>query len=208
MPAAPLGQCNGDRRPAQSLISCCRQSMRGRQRGELFAWRVKKLAQAAWPEAVWVTTQLFGTGWPFRSVLLLDRDLGNSRLAGRLCSGDCLASEGYPRFWSSEAKVYSHFPVSQVGSEGSVSVGRKGISTTSSIWFRGALAQSLRREIWAWLRSPSTWRCLPVACCACHSRLEILGAIAFVLGAQPAALAIFVLERSASCARNCAGRDS
>ena len=50
-------------------------------------------------------TQLFGTGMAFPLSLLLDRDLGNSRLAEDSALGITLASAGYPPLFISEARV-------------------------------------------------------------------------------------------------------
>jgi cellulose synthase/poly-beta-1,6-N-acetylglucosamine synthase-like glycosyltransferase len=88
-------------------------------------------------------TQLFGTGIAFPFGLLVDRDLGNSRLAEDCALGIALASAGYPPLFVGEARVHSHFPVSQAGSESQRQRWEKVISRISSTWF-GALVETLR----------------------------------------------------------------
>ena len=78
----------------------------------LLAWRVKYWIRPLGLELLGLPTQLFGTGMAFPLSLLLDRDLGNSRLAEDTALGIALASEGYPPLFTSEARVYSYFPLS------------------------------------------------------------------------------------------------
>jgi cellulose synthase/poly-beta-1,6-N-acetylglucosamine synthase-like glycosyltransferase len=83
----------------------------------LFAWRVKNWIRPLGLRLVGLPTQLFGTGMAFPFGLLLDSDLGNSRLAEDTALGIALASSGHPPHFVSEAKVYSYFPTSEAGSE-------------------------------------------------------------------------------------------
>src|SRR6201988_594585 len=83
----------------------------------LFAWRVKNWIRPLGLKLLGLPTQLVGTGMAFPLSLLLDRDLGNSRLAEDTALGIALASQGYPPLFTSEARVHSYFPISQAGSE-------------------------------------------------------------------------------------------
>jgi cellulose synthase/poly-beta-1,6-N-acetylglucosamine synthase-like glycosyltransferase len=81
----------------------------------LFAWRIKNWIRPLGLNQLMLPTQLFGTGMAFPIGLLLNRDMGNSRLAEDGALGMALASAGYPALFLSEARVYSCFPLSGVG---------------------------------------------------------------------------------------------
>lgn len=81
----------------------------------LFAWRIKNWIRPLGLNLLGLPTQLFGTGMAFPIGLLLNRDMGNDRLAEDAALGIALASAGYPAFFLSEAEVHSCFPVSEVG---------------------------------------------------------------------------------------------
>jgi len=108
----------GSGRPAQALyLILPRESALQAKGVNLFAWRVKNWVRPLGLALFGLPTQLVGTGMAFPFGLLLDRDLGNSRLAEDTALGIALASSGHAPHFVSEAKVYSHFPASQVGSE-------------------------------------------------------------------------------------------
>jgi len=154
-------------------------------------------------------TQLFGTGMAFPFSVLSDRDLGNSRLAEDCALGIALASAGYPPLFVSEARVYSHFPVSQAGSERQRQRWEKGHLDNIVDLVPGALAKSLRNRNLGLAALAIDMAVPPLSLLVLVTALcEILGGIAFVLGAPPAALAISVVEHSASCAWNSACVDS
>lgn len=105
-------------RPAQALYLMLAPENALTAKGvNLFAWRVKNWIRPLGLKLFGLPTQLFGTGMAFPFGLLKDRDLGNSRLAEDTALGIALASSGHPPDFVSDAKVYSYFPVSQVGSE-------------------------------------------------------------------------------------------
>jgi cellulose synthase/poly-beta-1,6-N-acetylglucosamine synthase-like glycosyltransferase len=147
-------------RPVQSLyLMLAPENAPPGKRGEPFRLAVKNWIRPLGSGLFGLPTQLFGTGMAFPLSLLLDRDLGNSRLAEDSALGITLASAGYPPLFISEARstVISHCRGAAASS--SVSVGRRGISTILSTWFRGRLQNRCAIETSAWLRSPSIWRC-------------------------------------------------
>jgi cellulose synthase/poly-beta-1,6-N-acetylglucosamine synthase-like glycosyltransferase len=157
----------------------------------LFAWRVKNWIRPLGLGLFGLPTQLFGTGMAFPFSLLMDRDLGNSRLAEDCALGIALASAGYPPLFVSEARVHSHFPVSQGGIESQRQRWEKGHLENIIDLVPGALARSLHdRNLGLAALAidmavpPLSLLVLVTALCA------VLGGVAFVLGAPPAALAI------------------
>jgi hypothetical protein len=179
-------------RPAQSLYFMLPAEYARPGKGvNLFGWRVKNWLRPLGLKLFGLPTQLFGTGMAFPLSLLLDRDLGNSRLAEDCALGIALASEGYPPLLVSEAKVYSHFPVSQVGSERQRQRWEKGHLDNIVDLVPGALAQSLRKRNLGLAALAIDMAVPPLSLLVLVTAVcEILGAIAFVLGAKPAALAI------------------
>lgn len=104
--------------PAQSLYLMLAPENAPSSKGvNLFAWRVKNWIRPLGLQLFGLPTQLFGTGMAFPFGLLANRDLGNSRLAEDTALGIALATSGYPPYFASEAKVFSHFPASQAGSK-------------------------------------------------------------------------------------------
>jgi cellulose synthase/poly-beta-1,6-N-acetylglucosamine synthase-like glycosyltransferase len=102
--------------PAQSLyLMLAPKNARSSKGANLFAWRVKNWIRPLGLRLFGLPTQLFGTGMAFPFRLLLERDLGNSRLAEDTALGIALAESGHSPYFVSEAKVFSHFPVSQQG---------------------------------------------------------------------------------------------
>jgi cellulose synthase/poly-beta-1,6-N-acetylglucosamine synthase-like glycosyltransferase len=105
-------------RPTQSLyLMLAPENAQSSKGVNLFAWRVKNWIRPLGLRLLGLPTQLFGTGMAFPFCLLVDRDLGNSRLAEDTALGIALAASGHPPYFASEAKVFSHFPGSQSGSE-------------------------------------------------------------------------------------------
>src|SRR5262249_8083583 len=105
-------------RPAQSLyLMLAPENAQPNVGVNLFAWRVKNWVRPLGLGFFGLPTQLFGTGMAFPFSLLLDCDLGNSRLAEDTALGIALASSGHPAHFMSDARTYSHFPISQTGSE-------------------------------------------------------------------------------------------
>jgi cellulose synthase/poly-beta-1,6-N-acetylglucosamine synthase-like glycosyltransferase len=179
-------------RPAQSLYLMLAPENAPPGKGvNIFAWRVKNWIRPLGLKLFGMPTQLFGTGMAFPFSLLVDRDLGNSRLAEDCALGIALASAGYPPLFVSEARVYSHFPVSQAGSESQRQRWEKGHLENIVDLVPGALVESLRggKLRLAVLAvdmavPPLSLLVLVTALCV------ILGGVAFVLGASAAALAI------------------
>ena len=127
--------------------------------------------------------------------LLLGRDLGNSRLAEDTALGIALASAGYPPLFVSEARIHSHFPVSQAGSEQQRQRWEKGHLDNIVDLVPGALAKSLRDRNLGLAALAIDMAVPPLSLLVLFTALcEILGGIAFVLGASPAALAIASLS--------------
>jgi cellulose synthase/poly-beta-1,6-N-acetylglucosamine synthase-like glycosyltransferase len=157
----------------------------------LFAWRVKNWIRPLGLKLLGLPTQLVGTGMAFPLSLLLDRDLGNSRLAEDTALGIALASEGYPPLFTSEARVRSYFPISQAGSEQQRERWEKGHFDNIVDLVPVALAKSLRDRNLGLAALAIDMAVPPLSLLVLVTALcEILGGIAFVLGAPPAALAI------------------
>jgi hypothetical protein len=178
--------------PAQSLYLMLAPENAPPGKGvNLFAWRVRNWIRPLGLGLFGLPTQLFGTGMAFPFSLLVGRDLGNSRLAEDCALGIALASAGYPPLFVSEARVHSHFPVSQAGSESQRQRWEKGHLENIIDLVPGALARSLRdRNLGLAALAidmavpPLSLLVLVTALCA------VLGGVACVLGAPPAALAI------------------
>jgi hypothetical protein len=178
--------------PAQSLYLMLAPENAPPGKGvNLFAWRVRNWIRPLGLRLLGLPTQLFGTGMAFPFGLLKDRDLGNNRLAEDCALGIALASTGHPPLFVSEARVHSHFPVSQAGSESQRQRWEKGHLENIIDLVPGALARSLRDRNFALAAlaidmavPPLSLLVLVTALCA------VLGGVACVLGAPPAALAI------------------
>ena len=179
-------------RPVQSLYLMLAPENAPSGKGvSLFAWRVKNWVRPLGMQLIGLPTQLVGTGMAFPLSLLLDRDLGNSRLAEDTALGIALASESYPPLFMSESRIHSHFPTSQAGSEQQRQRWEKGHLENIVDLVPGALAKSLRDKNLGLAAlaidmavPPLSLLVLVTALCA------ILGGTAFELGAPPAALAI------------------
>jgi cellulose synthase/poly-beta-1,6-N-acetylglucosamine synthase-like glycosyltransferase len=105
-------------RPAQALyLMLAPENAPSNQGVNLFAWRLKNWIRPLGLRSLGLPTQLFGTGMAFPFSQLVDRDLGNSRLAEDTALGIALATSRHPPYFVSEAKVLSYFPISQAGSE-------------------------------------------------------------------------------------------
>ena len=131
--------------PAQALYLMLAPKNAGPGKGvNLFAWRVKNWIRPLGLRLFGLPTQLFGTGMAFPFSLLLDRDLGNSRLAEDAALGLSLAQSGHPAYFASEAKVFSHFPVSQAANEQQRLRWEKGHIDNIVDLVPGALLKSLR----------------------------------------------------------------
>jgi cellulose synthase/poly-beta-1,6-N-acetylglucosamine synthase-like glycosyltransferase len=132
-------------RPAQCLyLMLAPENAGAGNKVSVFAWRVKNWIRPLGLRLFGLPTQLFGTGMAFPFNLVLERDLGNSRLAEDTAVGMSLAAAGYPPYFVSEAKVYSHFPVSQAGSEQQRLRWEKGHIDNIIDLVPGALAKSFR----------------------------------------------------------------
>jgi hypothetical protein len=179
-------------RPIQSLYLMLAPENAPPGRGvNLFAWRVKNWIRPLGLELFGLPTQLFGTGMAFPFSLLLDRDLGNSRLAEDTALGIALASAGYPPLFMSEARVHSRFPTSQAGSEQQRQRWEKGHLDNIVDLVPGALARSLRDRNLGLAALAIDMAVPPLSLLVLVTALcEIFGGIAFGLGAPPAALAI------------------
>jgi cellulose synthase/poly-beta-1,6-N-acetylglucosamine synthase-like glycosyltransferase len=119
------------------------------------------------------------------------RDLGNSRLAEDCALGIALASVGYPPLFVSEARVHSHFPMSQAGSESQRQRWEKGHLENIIDLVPGALARSLRDRNLGLAALAVDMAVPPLSLLVLATAVsEIFGAIALGLGAPPAALAI------------------
>jgi cellulose synthase/poly-beta-1,6-N-acetylglucosamine synthase-like glycosyltransferase len=179
-------------RPVQSLyLMLAPENVPSSKGVNLFAWRVKNWIRPLGLKLFGLPTQLFGTGMAFPFSLLVDRDLGNSRLAEDCALGIALASAGYPPLFVSEAKVHSHFPSSLAGSESQRQRWEKGHLENIVDLVPGALVGSLRgRSVGLTALAvdmavpPLSLLVLVTAFCV------FLGGVAFLLGGSPAALAI------------------
>jgi cellulose synthase/poly-beta-1,6-N-acetylglucosamine synthase-like glycosyltransferase len=139
------GQAMQSGRPTQSLyLMLAPENGRPNLGVSLFSWRVKNWIRPLGLGLYGLPTQLFGTGMAFPFNLLLDRDLGNSRLAEDTALGIALASSGHPAFFMRDAEIYSHFPLSEAGSEQQRRRWEKGHIDNIVDLVPGALFKSLR----------------------------------------------------------------
>jgi cellulose synthase/poly-beta-1,6-N-acetylglucosamine synthase-like glycosyltransferase len=161
----------------------------------LFAWRVKNWIRPLGLKLFGLPTQLLGTGMAFPFSLLVGRDLGNSRLAEDCALGIALASAGYPPLFVSEAKVHSHFPVSQAGSESQRQRWEKGHLDNIVDLVPGALVKSLRGGGFGLAALAFDMAVPPLSLLVLATAVSVIfGAVALGLGAPPAALAIPLLS--------------
>jgi cellulose synthase/poly-beta-1,6-N-acetylglucosamine synthase-like glycosyltransferase len=131
--------------PAQSLYLMLAPENSPSDKGfNLFAWRVKNWIRPLGLRVFGLPTQLFGTGMAFPFRLLVDRDLGNSRLAEDTALGIALATSGHPPLFVSEARIFSHFPMAQAGSQQQRLRWEKGHIDNIIDLVPGALLKSLR----------------------------------------------------------------
>jgi len=179
-------------RPVQSLYFMLAPENAPLGKGvNLFAWRVKNWIRPLGLKLFGLPTQLFGTGMAFPMSLLLDRDLGNSRLAEDTALGLALASAGYAPLFISEARVHSHFPVSQTGKEQQRQRWEKGHLDNIVDLVPRAVFRSLRDRNLGLAALAIDMTVPPLSLLVLVTALcEIFGGIAFGLGAPPAALAI------------------
>jgi Glycosyltransferase like family 2 len=201
-------------RPVQSLYLMLAPENAPAGKGvNLFAWRVKNWIRPLGMELLGLPTQLVGTGMAFPFRLLLDRDLGNSRLAEDTALGIALASAGYPPLFVREARVHSHFPVSQAGSEQQRQRWEKGHLDNIVEMVPGALAKSLHDRNLGLAALAIDMAVPPLSLLALVTALcEIIGGIAFGLGASPAtlgipSLSILLLALGTALAWTAVGRD-
>jgi Glycosyltransferase like family 2 len=179
-------------RPVQSLYLMLAPENAPPGKGvNLFAWRVKNWIRPLGLGLFGLPTQLFGTGMAFPLSLLLDRDLGNSRLAEDSALGIALASAGYPPLFNSEARVHSYFPLSRAGSEQQRQRWEKGHLDNIMDLVPRALAKSLRDRNFGLAALAIDMAVPPLSLLVLVTALcVILGGMAFALGAPPAVLAI------------------
>jgi cellulose synthase/poly-beta-1,6-N-acetylglucosamine synthase-like glycosyltransferase len=157
----------------------------------LFAWRIKNWIRPLGMKLLGLPTQLFGTGMAFPLSLLLNRDLGSGRLAEDCALGIALASAGYPPLFVSEARVYSYFPVSQAGSEQQRQRWEKGHLDNIVDLVPRAVTKSLRDRNLGLAALAIDMAVPPLSLLVLVTAFcEILGGLAFVLGAPLAVLAI------------------
>jgi cellulose synthase/poly-beta-1,6-N-acetylglucosamine synthase-like glycosyltransferase len=201
-------------RPVQSLYFMLAPENAPPGKGvKVFAWRVKNWIRPLGLGLLGLPTQLFGTGMAFPFSQLLDRDLGKGRLAEDTALGIALAAAGYPPLFVSEARIHSHFPVSQAGSEQQRQRWEKGHLDNIVDLVPGALAKSLRDGNLGLAALAIDMAVPPLSLLVLVTALcEILCGIAFVLGASPAALAIpslsaLLLVLGTAIAWTAAGRD-
>lgn len=183
-------------RPVQSLYLMLAPENAPPGKGvNLFAWRVRNWIRPLGLGLFGLPTQLFGTGMAFPFRLLADRDLGNSRLAEDCALGIALASAGHPPLFVSEARVHSHFPVSQAGSESQRQRWEKGHLENIIDLVPGALARSLRDRNVGLAALAIDMAVPPLSLLVLITALSaVLGGVACVLGASSAALAIPLLS--------------
>jgi cellulose synthase/poly-beta-1,6-N-acetylglucosamine synthase-like glycosyltransferase len=179
-------------RPAQSLYLMLAPEDAPPGKGvNLFAWRVRNWIRPLGLKLFGLPTQLFGTGMAFPFSLLVNRDLGNSRLAEDCALGIALASAGYPPLFVSEARVHSYFPVSQAGSASQRERWEKGHLENIIDLVPGALVESLRGGRLGLAALAVDMAVPPLSLLVLVTVLcVILGGAAFALGASPAALAV------------------
>ena len=93
-------------RPVQSLYLMLAPENAPSGKGvNLFAWRVKNWIRPLGLKLFGLPTQLFGTGMAFPFSLLVDRDLGNSRLAEDCALGIALASVAGSKLTLEDRKI-------------------------------------------------------------------------------------------------------
>jgi cellulose synthase/poly-beta-1,6-N-acetylglucosamine synthase-like glycosyltransferase len=179
-------------RPVQSLyLMLAPQNAPSGKGVNLFAWRIKNWIRPLGMELLGLPTQLVGTGMAFPLGLLQGRDLGNSRLAEDTALGIALASAGYPPLFESRARVHSQFPTSEAGSEQQRQRWEKGHLDNIVDLVPGALAKSLRDGNLGLAALAIDIAVPPLSLLVVITALcEILGGVAFGLGASPLALAI------------------
>jgi cellulose synthase/poly-beta-1,6-N-acetylglucosamine synthase-like glycosyltransferase len=179
-------------RPVQSLYFMLAPENASPGNGvNLFAWRVRNWIRPLGLKLLGLPTQLFGTGMAFPLSLLLDRNLGNGRLAEDTALGIALASTGHPPLFVNEARVYSHFPVSQAASAQQRQRWEKGHLDNIVDLVPGALAKSLRDRNLGLAALAIDMAVPPLSLLVLVTAVcEILGGMVFVLGAPPAALVI------------------
>jgi hypothetical protein len=179
-------------RPVQSLYFMLAPENVSRGKGvNVFAWRVRNRIRPLGLRLLGLPSQLFGTGMAFPLRLLLDRDLGKGRLAEDTALGIALASEGYPPLFESRAIVNSHFPTSQAGDEQQRQRWEKGHLDNIVDLVPGALAKSLRDKNLGLAALAIDMAVPPLSLLVLVTGLcEMIGGIAFLLGASTAALAI------------------
>ena len=183
-------------RPVQSLYLMLAPENAPSGKGvNLFAWRVRNWIRPLGLGLFGLPTQLFGTGMAFPFRLLADRDLGNSRLAEDCALGIALASAGHPPLFVREARVHSHFPVSQAGSESQRQRWEKGHLENIIDLVPGALARSLRDRNVGLAALAIDMAVPPLSLLVLITALSaVLGGVACLLGASKAALAIPLLS--------------
>lgn len=183
-------------RPAQSLYLM--HAPDGAPTGKslsLFAWRVKNWIRPLGLKLFGLPTQLVGTGMAFPFNQLAGRDLGNSRLAEDCALGIALASAGHPPLFVSDAKVYSHFPVSQTGSESQRERWEKGHLDNIIDLVPGALLKSLSLGSLGLAAMAIDMAVPPLSLLVLvTTACVMLGGAAFGLGASPVALVIPLLS--------------
>jgi cellulose synthase/poly-beta-1,6-N-acetylglucosamine synthase-like glycosyltransferase len=157
----------------------------------LFAWRVKNWIRPLGLKLFGLPTQLVGTGMAFPFNLLAGRDLGNSRLAEDCALGIALASAGHPPLFVGEAKVHSHFPMSQAGSESQRERWEKGHLDNIVDLVPGALLKSLGLRSVALAALAVDMAVPPLSLLVLVTvGCVIFGGVALALGAPPLALVI------------------
>jgi cellulose synthase/poly-beta-1,6-N-acetylglucosamine synthase-like glycosyltransferase len=179
-------------RPVQALYHMLAPANASPARGvSLFAWRIKNWLRPLGMKLFRLPTQLFGTGMAFPFALLEGRDLGNSRLAEDTALGLALAAAGHPPLFAEEARIHSHFPVSQAGSEQQRQRWEKGHLDNIVDLVPGAIAAALRTGSIPLAAlavdmavPPLTLLVLATALCG------LLGGFAFFMGASSAVLAV------------------
>jgi cellulose synthase/poly-beta-1,6-N-acetylglucosamine synthase-like glycosyltransferase len=161
----------------------------------VFAWRVKNWLRPLGMQALGLPTQLFGTGMAFPFGLLKGRDLGASRLAEDAALGLALASAGHPPLFLSEARIHSHFPVSQAGSEQQRQRWEKGHLDNIADFVVGAIATAFRTRSVSLAALAIDMAVPPLALLVLVTALcELLGGVAVLMGASPVVLAIPTLS--------------
>ncbi|WP_426528032.1 glycosyltransferase family 2 protein [Bradyrhizobium sp. McL0615] len=189
-------QAMANGRPVQSLYLMLAPESAPPGKGvNLFTWRVRNWIRPLGLGLLGLPTQLFGTGMAFPFGLLKDRDLGNNRLAEDCALGIALASTGHPPLFVSEARVHSHFPVSQAGSDSQRQRWEKGHLENIIDLVPGALARSLRDRNFGLAALAIDMAVPPLSLLVLVTVLcAVLGGAAWILGASPAALAIPLLS--------------